>query len=644
MTGPDEAGGSSVEHSHPRVIMFGAGALTVLILLWALETPQVFDLAFYNEQFLAIVFGGALALVFLTIPARRGAKPQIRLYDWLAAAVAITTFIHIAVSYRRLAFDVSIGTTETVVIGAIVVCLTLEGLRRAAGTTLLVVVLVFIGYALVADLVPGDLEGRPVAPSRLVTYLSLDTNALLGAPLKVGATVVILFILMGQLLFAAGGGAFFTDLALAAMGGRRGGAAKIAVFASALFGSISGTAVSNVASTGVLTIPLMRRSGYRAIDAAAIEAVASTGGQLMPPIMGAAAFLMAEILQIPYSTVVFAAVLPSLLYYFAVFVQIDLVAARDKIAFVDIDIVSTSTVMRAGWHFLLPIAVLVYALFVLLAEPEVSALYACAAILVMGLLRGYRDNRLTLRTALATLSSTGLIMIELFMILGAAGFVIGVMNVTGLGFALTSFLVNTAGGNIAILLLISAAVCIVLGMGMPTLGVYILLAALVAPAIVEGGVAPLSAHFFILYFGMMSMITPPIALAAFAAAAIAGSEPMATGWASMRFAWVAYFIPFAFVAAPALLMQDSRLLIAINFATALAGVYFATVAVVGHLFRPINAASRVALGLAGLTSLTPWPSEFGLLAGINIAALSIGALVIFGERAASRGDVGDPTG
>jgi TRAP transporter 4TM/12TM fusion protein len=609
--------------------------LVILPILWVLEVHALLGLNLFPEQLLAMVLGLALALVYISVPVRKGRRGRVPWYDLTAAVLGLVTLVHVAVEYERLLIDVSSRTTETLIIGIIVVALVMEGLRRTAGLTLFFVVIAFLIYALVADLVPGQLEGRPVGPEQLLNYLALDTNAVLGIPMKVGSTIVLMFILMGQLLFAAGGGQFLTDFAMATMGQRRGGAAKIAVVASAMFGSISGTAVSNVASTGVLTIPMMRRSGYSAVNSAAIEAVSSTGGQLMPPIMGAAAFLIAEFLEIDYAEVIVAALIPALLYYAAIFIQVDLVAARYKIAVVKEEIPRLRIVMAGGWHFILPFVVLLYALFELLVEAEVAALYASVFIVVFGLMRGYGDKKLRLKDILSTLPNTSLICIQLFMILGGAGFVIGVLNITGLGGALALALVHMGGGNLALLLIIAAVVCIVLGMGMPTVGVYILLATLVAPAIVESGVSELSAHMFIFYFGMMSMITPPIALAAFAAAAISKSSPMQTGWASMKLGWVAYIIPFVFVVSPTLLMDGSAIEILLTLSMCLTGVYFFSVAVAGFFIQLLGPVRRVLLVIAGLGSLLPYTIHaYGPIA--NGACLLLGLLLLGRESLLKR--------
>ena len=617
------------------ILQLGGGLLTVLPILWVLDLAPALGLNLFPEQLLATVLGLALGLVFLNVRVnqqRGGAAPW---YDIIASVLGLATMVHVTIAYERLLIDVSSRTVETLIIGVIVVVLVMEGLRRTAGMTLFLVVLAFIAYALVADLVPGELEGRPISLEVLFNYLALDTNSVLGIPMKVGSTIVIMFILMGQLLFAAGGGEFFTDLASASMGRRRGGAAKIAVIASALFGSISGTAVSNVASTGVITIPMMRRSGYSPTQSGAIEAVASTGGQLMPPIMGAAAFLIAEFLEIDYVDVIIAAAIPALLYYFAVFIQVDLLAAREKIAVVDEEIPSIRTVLARGWQFIIPFVGLLYALFELMVEAEVAALYASVLIVIGGMLRSYGGKRLHWMDAVKALSGTGLVMLELFMILGGAGFVIGILNITGLGGALAQAVVNLGDGSLVVLLVIAAVICIILGMGMPTVGVYILLATMVAPAIIQAGVPELAAHMFILYFGMMSMITPPIAMAAYAAATISQTSPMATGWASMKLGWVAYVIPFMFVISPPLLMEGAAWEIVAAIVTSMIGVYFFSVTVVGYFSRLLGVAQRCLLAAAGVGAMVPHAAlAYG--AWINTAAIMLGTAILMRERMAGR--------
>ena len=464
---------------------------------------------------------------------------------------------------------------------------------------------------------------------QLAFYLVWDPGSMLGLPVLVAATIVIAFVFFGNLLFASGGSAFFTDIALSLMGRYRGGSAKIAVTASCLFGMISGSAVSNVASVGVLTIPLMRRGGYPAHVAAAIESVASTGGQLMPPVMGAAAFLMAEFLQIPYKDVAIAAALPSLLYYYALFIQADLLAARAGLQSIDMhEVPPLRQVLRQGWHFLLPFAMLIYGLFWLNWSPELAALAASAVLVVTGSTLGYGDKRLKIGDAFRALHTTGLVSLDLLMITAAAGFIIGVLNITGLSFALTLMLVQIGSNSLWLLLVLAALVSIVLGMGMPTVGVYVLLAALVAPAMVKIGLSPMASHMFVLYFGMMSMITPPVALAAYAAASLAHTDPMKTGWTAVRFGWIAYIIPFLFVRAPSLLLEGTLMSVITALFTALIGVWLICAAFAGYAVRPLAMPMRVGFGVAGLLLFIPadalphgeWTDFIGLGLGAILLA------------------------
>lgn len=561
--------------------------MTVACILWNIDAPTRLGFAILTEQYMALQLGLAIAIAYL-LANEKIENPQIvSLLNIAVAVVGLGVLGYAAIHYAELLREQAYRPTSITVIGAVVSVLVLERIRSRTGNALFLVVLVFIVYALLADRVPGPLVGRAYPPVHLVQYIGFDPSAVFATPLAVGTIIVLLFVFFGQLLFAAGGGAFFTDLALASTGRTRGGSAKISVVASALFGSISGSAVSNVVTTGVITIPLMRRGGYSKTDAGAIEAIASTGGQLTPPIMGAAAFLMAEFLDISYLAVAAAAVIPAMLYYFSVFLQVDLIAGRDDIKVVEDDVPTVREVLNSGWHFILPFATLLTALFYFRLDPSDSALFACVSIVIVGFLRKYQEDKLSLRKLLNVFISTGKCMVDLILIVAASGFVIGILNVTGLGFALTLLLVDIIGNNIFLILIVSSIICIFLGMGMPTSGVYVLLAALIAPSIVDAGVDPIAAHLFILYFGMMSMITPPIALAAFAAAAITKSNPLKTGFAAMRIGWAAYIIPFVFVATPALLLNGGWDEIALALFTATLGVFGVSVAIVGFIFQKI---------------------------------------------------------
>jgi TRAP transporter 4TM/12TM fusion protein len=607
----------------------------VLSIMWTFQVASRLGISVYKEQFLLLCLGLAGAIVYLTTRVDRRKTNTPPLIDWALALLTLGVTFYVAWYYEWFLLNAAYKPPLMLVLGTILILLVMEGLRRVSGWVLFSIVIVFMVYALIAHLVPGPLTGTRTDLDQLAIYLAFDTNALIGIPLGVATTVVVIFIFMGQVLFNTGGGEFVTDIAMATMGRRRGGAAKISVLASGLFGTISGSAISNATTVGVVTIPLMQRSGYSAVDAGAIEANASTGGQFMPPVMGAAAFLMAEFLEIPYAEVVVAAVIPAVLYYFAIFVQVDMVAARDRIKFLVDDLPKARAVLRAGWHFIVPFVVLIYALFTLQAEAEVAALYAAITMAALGVLRQYKGRRMTLHNLAASFWDAGIATTELVMIVAAAGFVIGILNKSGGGFALTLFLVKLGGGNLYVLLLMAAIICIVLGMGMPTTGVYVLLAALVAPSLIEAGVAKLSAHMFILYFGMMSMITPPIALAAFAAASISRADPMKTGYVAMRMGWVAYVIPFLFVLSPTLLMVGAPWKIALNVASATIGVYIVSVAMVGFFTRPLCVVTRILLALGGLAAVFP-DTAIGASGTIDIAGIALSILILGREYLATR--------
>jgi TRAP transporter 4TM/12TM fusion protein len=609
------------------LIFVAASLLTLASIGFALQFYRnVLGLLLYNEQFLAGMIGLGLTLVYLTQPASRGgSRESIPWYDWLLAAISFGFGIYIAVRYPALSEDMSSRSPDGLIVAFVTVLLVMEALRRTVGLALTIIVLVFLIYAPLGQYVPGALAGLPVNVSQLAYYLVWDSGSMLGLPVLVAATIVIAFVFFGNLLFASGGSAFFTDIALTLMGRYRGGSAKIAVTASCLFGMISGSAVSNVASVGVLTIPLMRRGGYPAHVAAAIEAVASTGGQLMPPVMGAAAFLMAEFLQVPYKDVALAAALPALLYYYALFIQADLLAARSGLTSIQgPDIPPTSQVLKQGWHFLLPFGVLIYGLFWLNWSPELSALAAAGVLMVTGPTLGYGEKKLRLRDVLNALRATGIASLDLLVITAAAGFIIGVLNITGLSFALTLLLVQIGSGNLWLLLLLAALISIILGMGMPTVGVYVLLAALVAPAMVKIGLSPMASHMFVMYFGMMSMITPPVALAAYAAASLAQTDAMQTGWTAVRFGWIAFIIPFLFISAPSLLLEGSLTSIVLAFITALLGVWLICAAFAGYAWRELSPPMRIGFGVAGLLLFIPadamphgeWTDIAGFVLGV----------------------------
>jgi TRAP transporter 4TM/12TM fusion protein len=558
-------------------------------------------------------------------------------YDWLLAAASLVLLGYVTLYFPHLTAISGTVNAETMVLSVGITLLTLEGTRRTIGWSLVIILLVLGGYVLVGHRVPGDLQTRKVDLGELLAYLNLDNNGLLGLILQITVIVIIPFVLMGQLLMRSGGSGFFNDIAIALMGRYRGGAAKMAVTGSSLFGMISGIAAANTVVIGVVTIPLMKRSGMSPKLAAAVEACASNGGQLMPPVMGAVAFVMADFLQLPYQAVAISAILPSVMYYAALFIQADLEAARYGFGKVEESKIPRALgVLKNGWMFLAPFAVIVYTMFIRNWEPEYAAMMAAAVILVLGFAIGYAGHRMKLRDVWAAVVQTSAGLCEILVISAAAGFIMGLFQVSGLAFAFAAYLVDLGADSLVLLLMLAAVVSIVLGMGLPTIGVYVMLAILVAPALVKVGVEPLAAHMFILYFGMMSLITPPVAPAAYVAAAIAQAPSMATAWTAMRFGWAAYIVPFLFVYSPAILLKGSIADIALVSFTSLFGIWLICAAMTGYFTRVLPFPVRALFVAAGVMMMLPHQAS-SLLFWVNAAGVALGVtLVVYESRIRSK--------
>lgn len=614
-----------------------AGLMTLAALAEAASLGEIVGYAPYDEARYLWYLGIAVAALFILKPMRKDApRNKVPFYDAVLAIVGVATCFYASWHYERILESMADSPPESFVIGLIIVLVVAEGLRRTAGNILFGFMIFFVLFGLIGHHVPGTFQGDEVEVDRLFIYIGLDSNGLVGFPLRVSTTIVITFIYFGTLLGMSGGSRFFTDISAALMGRYRGGSAKIAVTASSIFGSISGSAVSNVVSTGVITIPLMEQAGYRRDQAAAIEAVASTGGQLMPPMMGAAAFLMAEFLEIAYQEVVLAALIPAVLYYVSLFIQADLVAARDGLKPVDKDkILPRLKVLLAGGQYIIPFAVIILCLFTLNLVPQASALWASVSLIPIGFLLGYEGDRMKLSAPIKALSETGSLVVQLIMIGAMAGIVIGVLNTTGLGFAMTQSLVQIADGNLLLVLIMAAIVSIILGMGMPTLGVYLLVATLVAPAMIEVGITPKAAHLFALYFGMLSMITPPVAIAAFAAATVAKSDPMKTAVSAVQFGWSAYIVPFMFVIAPELMLDGPLWLISQTAVTAILGVWMVSAGFVGYFSRHMSPLYRSLFVIAGAAMMLPASAiSYGIWT--DVGGLALAVLLVVRERLAIR--------
>jgi TRAP transporter 4TM/12TM fusion protein len=618
-----------------RTVNLLAVALTCFVIALSADLFRRAGLALHAEQYLAALFALALPALFLHFPAsggRRARDGPVPWYDVVLAIAGVLAAAYWAVRFPKLSDMVHLRPWDGMLVAGVVSLLILEGLRRTTGLALVLVTAGFFTLALFGGALPGELAARSIPLDRLAYYIAWDSSAMLGVPMKLVATVVIAFVLFGQVLFKAGGSAFFTDVSMALMGRRRGGPAKMAIVGSSLFGTISGSVVANVLTTGVVTIPMMKRAGFQPHMAGAVEATASTGGQLMPPVMGIAAFLMAEFLQVPYAKVALAATIPAVLFYIALFIQVDFEAARNNIRPLESAAVPRlGAVMKAGWYFPLPFALLIIALFWLNYAPETAALLATATMLAFGVAIPFHGRRIGVRDLLAMLRDTAITSLELLMIGAAAGVIIGTLNYSGVGFTLTVVLLHLAGGNMMALLVIAGIASIILGMGMPTVGVYILLATLIAPALIEMGIAPMAAHMFIMYYGCLSMITPPVAIGAFAAANVAGADAMRTGWTAMKIGWSVFVIPFLFVFSGTLLMEGEPWLIALDLIAAIAGVWFVCAGIMGYSVRALGAGARLLHALAGLGLLLPLQA-MGAGRWINLLALALAAALVLWER------------
>jgi TRAP transporter 4TM/12TM fusion protein len=625
-----------------RLLVF---CLTLVAAGWAGEVHVLLNLMFFKEQFLGFFFALGMAGVFLRVKSY-GREPaeNVPWYDWLCFVVSLVTGGYIMVMYPSIAYRLGVLSPERWILGGLAVLLILEATRRVAGWALVWVGLACIFYAKFADFFPGLLAAKGATWLRIASYLYLDSNALLGVPLTVAASVVVAFIFFGQALYAVGGDKFITDLALIIMGRYRGGPAKVSVVSSALFGTVSGSAVANVAVDGAITIPLMKRTGYPAHVAAAIEAVASNGGQITPPVMGAAAFLMAEFLNIPYGQIALAAAIPAALYYLALFTQVDLEAAKYGLAGLPADqIPKFRGVMRLGWVFVFPLGFLIYALMFESWEAGKAGIATVILTFLVGTLQ--KDTRPTIKKIFQCIEDTGRTLLDIVVITALAGLVIGALQLSGLTFKLSLILVSLSGGNVLALLALTAVVCILLGMSLPTAVVYITLAVLVGPALAQLGIDPLAAHLFLFYFGMLSLITPPDCLATYTAAAIAHSDFWKTGWTGMRLGIAAYVVPFVFALHPALILKGTLGEILLAVTASSIGTFLLAVGCAGYLFRPFNWAKRGLFCLAGLLLMIPtWHGAWLL---VDTVGLLLGVGLFLWERSRSapaRSAIAEPSG
>ena len=614
-----------------------AALAALAIVAAALALNQLLNLqlfagvVFIENRYLFLLAAALLPLVFVAYPAGpRAARTHVPWYDVALAALALIVPGWFAWQADRILEQGWEFAAPAAAIGlsALLWLVVLESLRRTGGAVIAAIVLMVSLYPVVADRMPGPIAGLAQSLPDTLAYHIVSAESAFGIPMRAFGEIVIGFIVFGVALNHTGGGRFFNDLAFALVGRVRGGAAQVGVVSSALQGSISGSVISNVISSGVVTIPAMKRTGFSAEYAGGVEAVASTGAVLMPPVMGSTAFVMASFLGRPYGEIALAAAIPALLFFFGLMVQIDAYSARRGLRGMRAaELPSLGATLREGWIYIAVFAVLV-ALMLEAKQEALAPFYATALLLVVN--QVLPRHRMNGRAALAFIGAVGRALAELAAVLTGVGFIIGAFSVTGLAGTLANDLVYLAGGAPLVLLAMGAITSFIFGMGMTVTACYIFLAIVLAPPLIKAGLDPLAVHLFIMYWGMVSFITPPVALAAFAAAPIARTGFFRIGFQAMRLGTIIYVVPFFFVLNPALILKGPWTEVAAVIATAFLGVWLIAGALQGYLagFGRFDAtmagtAARI-LALAGGAALAvpggPW-------IGIDTLALAVLGIV-----------------
>ena len=537
------------------VAAVGSAFLAMDSLRMFSESPLLdFAITVQNHYYYALM-GLLLPLCFLLYPSFGSPKSY-----WLDSALSLSAFVACGFFFYNAETMLDYGweflaPSYAVWVSYLLWVLIMEAVRRCGGWILFFLVLVFSVYPVVAEKLPGPISGMSSTLAETASYHVMSIESILGLPFRAFAELVIGFLIFGIALQHTGGGRFFINLAFALFGHVRGGSAKVAIVSSGLMGSMSGSVITNVLTTGQMTIPAMRKNGFEKEYAAGVEACASTGGVLLPPIMGSTAFVMATFLNVPYSTVALAAAIPALLYFFGLFVQVDAYAARKGLVGTPRDeLPKLGETMKQGWFYIVAFMVLIFLLLYLQRE-AVAPFFATGMLLVLNQLSP--NHRWNLKEVGSFLVATGKLLMELLTIMAGVGLIVGALSVSGLSGTLVNDLLYIAGDSTLLLLLMGAFTSFFLGIGMTVTAAYVFLAIILAPALIQGGLDPMSVHLFILYWGMLSFITPPVALGAFAAASIAGASALSTGFKAMRLGSVIYFIPFFFVLEPALILSGT---------------------------------------------------------------------------------------
>lgn len=615
-----------------------ATLLPIYCFLFIMDLLTPLGLFVYSGTYNATFLSAMLVLIFLLVPASSAApKDRVPWYDLCLAALAIIGNVYIAVKYESVivngGFDI---TTTQIVLGFFTILTLFEAVRRTLGWPMIIIAVAFLIHAKYAYLFSGMLGGPEFSWTRVMTYVYLSNQGIYGPVLNITSTMIIAFITLGGFLLMSGVGEVFLNTALALLGRVRGGAGKVAVAASGLLGTLTGSPMAEIGVVGTITIPLMKRIGYSPVFAAAVESTAACGGVIMPPVMGAVALVMADFTGIGYGRICLAAIVPATLYYLSLFFQLDLRAASTGLKGLPKSELPTlkDTIGNYNWVLCIPLVFMVVLMMVLMWEPTVAAYWSTGLLILICLIR--RRNRLTIRKILKALENSSFSMFEITPITAVAGIIVGSITLTGLGLNLSTFLVTMAGGNLFFLAVLTGVAIYVMGMGVSAIATYILMAVLVAPAMTQVGVEPLVAHFFIFYVGVSMFITPPFAPAAYMAGTLAGADPFKVGFAAMRLAIVAYLVPFISIFQPALLGVGPIFEIVVAIITSIFAVYALSVGIEGYCFARIRLYERIAWLICG--SLLFVPSTSLAIPG-GLLFIGLGAAQWYKQKQASSSKV-----
>ncbi len=581
---------------------FLIASIAVIFSLFQLYTAAFGMLPAQLQRSVHLSF--VILLVFLLYPAHKGKIHKITISDLIIAAAGVSSTGYIVWNYRELISRAGAFNTIDVVVGAVGIIVVMEACRRVVGLPMLIIATVFIVYAYFGAYMPGFLNHRGYSAERIITHLWFTTEGILGVPLGVCSTFIFLFILFGAFMEQTGIATLFIDLANAVAGFAAGGPAKVAVLTSALEGTVSGSSVSNTVGSGSFTIPMMKKLGYSREFAAAVEAAASTGGQLMPPIMGAAAFLMAEALGMPYLDVAVAAIIPAALYFAGIWIMVHLEAKKTGLRGMSNDeLPKFKDVMAERGHLFVPLIAIIYFL-VEGSTPVKAAFYGIIFSIIASFIR--KNTRLTFPKFIEALQSGAKSVLGVAVACGIAGIIVGVVTLTGLGLKMASGLLLFSGGVKYLTLFFAMLASLILGMGVPTTANYLITSTIMAPAVIQLGIPALAAHMFVFYFGIVADITPPVALAAYAGSAIAGGNPLRTGITAVKLAIAAFIIPYIFVNSPVLLLIDASIvqIVAITI-TSLIGMVGVGAALEGFYFLIMNPVERIIILTGGIMLIDP---------------------------------------